>query len=71
MESKKDLATVAYKMIAEFGDQAAERMDSIVKEHVAAKDIEGAAFWGDVASTVRRLQAGISIAVADRPKGNR
>ena len=44
MESKKDLAAVAYKMIAAFGDLAAERMDAIVREHVASKDTEGAVF---------------------------
>lgn len=63
MEIRSDLTPVAYKLIAEFGDLAAERLDAIVADHVAAKDAEGAAFWGNVASTVRRLQAGINIAV--------
>ena len=70
MESKKDLTAVAYKMIAEFGDLAAERMDAIVAAHVAAADAEGAAFWRNVASTVRRLQAGISIAVEHKSEHN-
>ena len=70
METEGTLVAVAYKMIATFGDQAVERMDSIVSDHIAAKDTEGATFWGDVASTVRRLQAGVSVAEKGEPDGD-
>jgi hypothetical protein len=70
METERTLVAVAYKMIATFGDQAVERMDSIVADHVAIEDAEGAAFWGDVASTVRRLQPGISVAEKGEPDGD-
>ena len=70
MESRSDLTAVAYKLIAEFGDLAAEHVDAIVAAHVATKDAKGAAFWGNIASTVRRLQAGIKIAVENKSEGN-
>jgi len=60
MESERALTAIAYKMIETFGSEAAEKMEAIVADHVEAGDGEGAAFWGDVARTIRRLQFAIA-----------
>ena len=71
MEHERDWTAVAYKMIATFGDQAAEKIDLIVADRLAAKEAEGAVFWEDVGNTARRLQAGISIAREGKSECNR
>lgn len=57
MLAKQDLIAIACKMIDTLGPRAGERMEAVVAAHVAEGDAEGAQFWGDVAETVRRLQA--------------
>jgi hypothetical protein len=68
MERDSAITAIAYKMIESFGDQAAERMRSIVTAHIEAQESDGAAFWGDISRMVERLQAAIS--VAKEPQAN-
>lgn len=60
MERERD-CTIAYRMIAKFGDQAVETINAIVANHEAADEAEGAAFWKEVGSKVRRLQTANTI----------
>jgi hypothetical protein len=70
MERERD-STIAYRMIAKFGDHAVETINAIVANHEAADEAEGAAFWKEVGSIVRRLQAAITITEDGRSGAHR
>jgi len=52
----RDKILIASKLVANLGDQALPKMEAMVDEHLEADDMEGAAFWREIADAVRMVK---------------
>ena len=49
----RDKVLIASKFVANLGDAAVAKMEAMVDAHMEADDMEGAAFWREIADAVR------------------
>ena len=49
----RDKVLIASKLVANLGDAAVAKMEALVDAHMEADDMEGAAFWLEIADAVR------------------
>lgn len=49
----RDKVVIATKLFANLGSNAPAKLEAMVDEHMDAGDMEGAAFWREIAEAVR------------------
>ncbi len=59
--SRDEIAAVARKMRAAYGEHAVALMETRARNHLRHDELEGAEFWQQVAEAVRSLNAGTTV----------